>query len=194
MLVEEGLFPRLRDALVHSFRSLALGDPFAEGTRIGPLFSESQAQSLRELVSSDGARVISGGEVTGAYFCPAVIEGARPGHPMVREGLYGPALWIQPVRWSEIPRWLATNRFPLSDAVLSARPEAIREFARVSRAPRICVNADPSIESMFEPWGGYPPGSLNPVSPWVQKYRQSYQLDGQPDEIASAAATARVDP
>jgi len=194
VLVEEGLFPRLRDALVHSFRSLALGDPFAEGTQIGPLFSERQAQSLLELASSDGARVISGGEVTGAYFRPAVIEGARPGHPMVREGLYGPALWIQPVRWSEIPRWLATNRFPLSDAVLSARPEAIREFARVSRAPRICVNADPSIESMFEPWGGYPPGSLNPVSPWVQKYRQSYQLDGQPDEIASAAATARVDP
>ena len=193
VLVDEALFPRLRDALIDSFQSLALGDPFIEGTRVGPLFSEGQAQSLRQLLSSEGARVLSGGEVTGAYFRPAVVEGVGPGHPRVREGLYGPALWIHAVRWSEVPRWLGANRFPLSDAVLSARPDVVREFARVSRAPRICVNADPSIESMFEPWGGYPPGSLNPVSPWVQKYRQSYQLDGQREEIASAAATTRVD-
>ena len=190
VLVDEALFPVLRDALIDSFASLTLGDPFVEGTRIGPLFSESQARSLLTLVSAEGARVLSGGEVTGAYFRPSVVEGADMGHPMVREGLYGPALWIHPVRWSEVPRWLATNRFPLSDAVLSARPDAVREFASVSRAPRICVNADPSIESMFEPWGGYPPGSLNPVSPWVQKYRQSYQLDGQTEEIAFPVTVA----
>ena len=41
-------------------------------------------------------------------------------------------------------------------------------------------------EHLFEPWGGYPPGSLNPVSPWVQKYRQSYQLDGQPEKVLRA--------
>jgi benzaldehyde dehydrogenase (NAD) len=192
VLVDEALFPLLRDALLDSFRSLELGDPFVVGTRVGPLFSEGQAQSLRQLLFSEGARVLAGGEVTGAYFRPAVVEGVHPGHAMVREGLYGPALWIHPVRWSEVPRWLATNRFPLSDAVLSAWPDAVREFASVSRAPRICVNADPSIESMFEPWGGYPPGSLNPVSPWVQKYRQSYQLDGPREEIASAASPTRV--
>ena len=188
VLVEEALYPRLRDALIASLETLTLGNPYVEGTRVGPLFSQGQAQSLRQLLSEEGARVLSGGEVTGAYFHPAVVEGVGPGHPMVREGLYGPALWIHPVRWSDVPRWLGANRFPLSDAVLSARPDAVREFALVSRAPRICVNADPSIESMFEPWGGYPPGSLNPVSPWVQKYRQSYQLDGPREEIASAAA------
>jgi len=192
VLVEPALYPRLRTALVDAFRSLALGDPFREETRVGPLFSESQAESLRRSLSSGGARVLVGGEVAGAYFGPTVVEGVGPRHPVVREGLYGPAVWIQPASWSEVPRWLGANRFPLSDAVLSARPDAIREFARLSRAPRICVNADPSIESMFEPWGGYPPGGLNPVSPWVQKYRQSYQLDGHHEEIASAAAPGEL--
>ena len=139
------------------------------------------------MLSAGGGRVLAGGEIEGAYFRPAIVEGLGRDHPAVREGLYGPAVWIESVRWSEVPRWLGANRFPLSDAVLSARPEAIREFARLSRAPRVCVNADPSIESMFEPWGGYPPGGLNPVSPWVQKYRQNYQLDGHHEEIASAA-------
>jgi len=192
VLVEESLYPRLRHALVDSFASLALGDPFREGTRVGPLFSAGQAGSLRALLTSDGARLLSGGEVAGAYIQPAVAEGVHPGHAMVREGLYGPCVWIQPVRWSDVPRWLKSNRFPLSDAVLSARPDVVRGFARLSRAPRICVNADPSIESMFEPWGGYPPGSLNPVSPWIQKYRQSYQLDGSHEEIASAAGSSPI--
>ncbi len=193
VLVDEALYSRLRRALVDSFASLTPGDPYLEGTRVGPLFSESQAQGLRQMLSADGARVLVGGEAMGAYFRPAVVEGLGPENPTVREGLYGPAIWIQPIRWADVPRWLGANRFPLSDAVLSSRPDSIREFARLSRAPRICVNADPSIESMFEPWGGYPPGGLNPVSPWVQKYRQSYQLDGHYDEIASAAARSPVD-
>ena len=192
VLVEASLYPRLRNALIESFGSLPVGDPFQEGTRVGPLFSAGQAELLRSLLCSDGARLLCGGEVTGAYIRPAVVEGVDPAHPMVREGLFGPCVWIQPVRRDDVPRWLAANRFPLSDAVLSARPDSVREFARLSRAPRVCVNADPSIESMFEPWGGYPPGSLNPVSPWIQKYRQSYQLDGQHEEIASAAGSTPI--
>jgi len=194
VLVEESLYPRLRHALLESLAALRLGDPFHPDTRVGPLFSAGQAGSLRALLHSEGARLIGGGEVEGAYIRPAIAEGVHPGHSMVREGLYGPCLWIHPVRGSDVPRWLHANRFPLSDAVLSARPDAIREFARVSRAPRVCVNADPSIESMFEPWGGYPPGSLNPVSPWIQKYRQSYQLDGHHEEIATAAGSAPTAP
>jgi len=36
---------------------------------------------------------------------------------------------------------------------------------------------------MFEPWGGYPPSGSNPVSLWIEKYRQIYQLDGKLREI-----------
>jgi acyl-CoA reductase-like NAD-dependent aldehyde dehydrogenase len=187
VLVEETMFRHFQASLVECFEALTVGDPFVAGTRVGPLFSEHQAQSLRSLLSEEHVRTLAGGTVTGAYFRPAVVAGVRPEDPIVREGLFGPAVWMEPVRWSELPRWLRTNRFPLSDTVLSSRPDVIREFASVSRAPRVCVNADPSVESMFEPWGGYPPGSLNPVSPWVEKYRQRYQLDGRLKEIASAA-------
>jgi acyl-CoA reductase-like NAD-dependent aldehyde dehydrogenase len=190
VLVAETMFRHLQAALVESFEALKVGDPFAAGTCVGPLFSENQAQGLGRILSENGSRILAGGESTGAYFRPAVVEGVRLDDPIVFEGLFGPAVWMEPVCWSDVRRWLRANRFPLSDTVLTARPEVIREFARVSRAPRICVNADPSVESMFEPWGGYPPGSLNPVSPWAEKYRQGYQLDGHMEEIASAARSS----
>ena len=183
VLIEDKAYPALKPALVAAFEALALGDPFQAGTQVGPLFSERQADGLRQLLADSRTRNLAGGQNMGAYFRPSVIEGVGPGSVLVREGLFGPAVWIQPVRWEEVPSWLRCNRFPLSDTVLSTRPEVISEFTRISRAPRVCVNADPSVESMFEPWGGYPPGSLNPVSPWVEKYQQGYQLDGSLDEI-----------
>jgi acyl-CoA reductase-like NAD-dependent aldehyde dehydrogenase len=121
--------------------------------------------------------------VDGAYFTPAVLEGVESGDTLVREGLFGPAVWMRSIRRDEIRRWIRANRFPLSDTVLSLRPEVVSEFVGHARAARVCVNVDPSVESMFEPWGGYPPGSLNPVSLWSSKYRRTYQLDGGTDQI-----------
>ena len=43
---------------------------------------------------------------------------------------------------------------------------------------------------MFEPWGGYPPSGLNPVSIWIDKYRQAYQLDGRLRDIRLAGQDA----
>ncbi len=187
VLIEESMYPSLRAALVEAFAALDVGNPFVSGTHVGPLFSERQAQSLRrQMLEAQGGRILIGADLGGAYFGPAIVEGVALEDPLVREGLFGPAIWIQPVRRGNLWSWMRGNRFPLSDTILSSRGDVIREFAENSRAARVCVNADPSVESMFEPWGGYPPGSLNPVSPWIEKYRQVYQLDGRLDEISTA--------
>ena len=180
VLAHEGAFPALRDALTAAFRALRVGDPRDPATQIGPLFGPEDANALaRDLRAGTPARLLCGGDTRGAYFSPAVVHGVAMGDPLVREGLFGPALWIHPVRDDAVTEWLRANAFPLSDTVLSTRPEIIEAFANNSRAARICVNEDPSIESMFEPWGGYPPSGLNPVSIWIEKYRQAYQIDGR---------------
>ncbi|HXN07420.1 MAG TPA: hypothetical protein VN944_10195, partial [Nitrospiria bacterium] len=61
---------------------------------------------------------------------------------------------------------------------LSMDPDQIKTFVWRSRSARVCINVDPSMESMFEPWGGYPPSGFNPVSIWTQKYLQTFQIDG----------------
>ena len=178
VLVERSRYHALRDRLVAAFTSLHVGDPTREETEIGPLFSRTQAQELIAALRAGGdSRVLCGGTAFGAYVTPAILEGVTIEDPLVREGVFGPALWIQPVRAEQRAAWLRANVFPLSDAILTRRSHGAQAFAMESRAARICVNADPSIESMFEPWGGYPPSGMNPVSNWIDKYRRCYQLD-----------------
>jgi acyl-CoA reductase-like NAD-dependent aldehyde dehydrogenase len=178
VLVEQSRYHSLRDGLADAFTALRVGDPTREETQIGPLFSRPQAEELITALRAGGPhRVLCGGTAFGAYVTPTIVEGVTPADPLVREGVFGPALWIQSVRADERPAWLRANTFPLSDTILTRQPRGARAFAMESRAARICVNADPSIESMFEPWGGYPPSGLNPVSIWIDKYRRCYQLD-----------------
>jgi len=180
VLVAEALYPDLKEALVESFRSLRIGSPRDPGVRVGPLFSPKQAASLtRALQAPPSGQILCGGEVDGCFFTPAVLDGVEIQDVVVREGFFGPAVWVRRIKESELWDWLRVNRFPLSDTVLTTRKALIHRFAQRSRAARICVNEDPSIESMFEPWGGYPPSGLNPVSLWTDKYRQSFQLDGR---------------
>jgi acyl-CoA reductase-like NAD-dependent aldehyde dehydrogenase len=189
VLVHENVHADLRDALRDSFQRLRVGDPRTPGTEVGPLFSHGQAASLASALRGGGShRVLCGGNAFGAYFTPAIVERVHPEDAIVREGFFGPALWIHPIHEDELFAWLRTNQFPLSDTVLTTRSDLIQAFASRSKAARICVNQDPSVESMFEPWGGYPPSGLNPVSNWIDKYRQSYQLDGRLDHIRPAPA------
>lgn len=187
VLAHPSLYASLRDALVNSFGSLRVGHPNAPGTQVGPLFSATQASRLRSsLIGEPHFRVLCGGHTRDAYFTPAVVDGVQAHDSLGREGVFGPAVWIGSATFEQAIEAFRLNEFPLSDTLLTRDSERVAEFALRSRAARICVNEDPSIESMFEPWGGYPPSGLNPVSVWIDKYRQTYQLDGGHDWTGSA--------
>jgi len=190
VLAHPSIYGRLRDALAASFSALRVGHPLDADVDIGPLFSEKQAGALAESLEQHrgASRLLCGGQRDGAYFTPSVLEKPRSDDPLVTEGLFGPVIWIAPGDEREAPAWLRRNRFPLSDTVLSHRADVIQDLATKSRAARICLNTDPSIESMFEPWGGYPPSGMNPVSIWTEKYRQAYQLDGRLDEVLAVVS------
>ena len=191
VLTHPARFREVQEGLVEAVRALRVGHPADSETQVGPLLSRRQAEDLAALLTgSPSRRVLCGGDTDGARFSPAVIEGVELDDVLLREGFFGPAVWIRAIEESALETWLQANHFPLSDTILSHRPELIRRFATRSHAARICVNQDPSIESMFEPWGGYPPGGLNPVSEWVDKYRQPYQLDGSPLHLSALRDSA----
>lgn len=193
VLIRDTVYNSVKEALVKSFRELRMGHPLDPDVKVGPLFSKDQAIRLKKgFEATSNARLLCGCDVEGAYFRPSILEGIRLQDQIVREGFSGPAIWIQPIRENSLWDWLKANRFPLSDTVLSNNNELIRDFARNSRAARICVNEDPTVESMFEPWGGYPPSGLNPVSLWAEKYRQAFQLDGKINKIMNITSDVRT--
>lgn len=81
---------------VAAFRGQVMGDPLAEGTTIGPLSSESAAETLQAQYDdavSKGAKVLEpGGRVDGAgyYFKPAVLTDVTPEMRVYHEEAFGP--------------------------------------------------------------------------------------------------------
>jgi len=183
VLIKDTFYDKVRDALVESFMNLRVGHPLEPEVDVGPLFSVRHSMSLQESIRGIKGRILCGGNANGPFFSPAIAEGVGISDSLVREGIFGPVLWMQKVNEDSVWEWLRANRFPLSDTILSHDRDLIQLFAVNSKAARICVNQDPSIESMFEPWGGYTPSGSNPVSLWIEKYRQIYQLDGKLREI-----------
>jgi len=192
VLIKDTIYQAVKETLVEEFRSLNVGHPLEQSTHVGPLFSAKQATSLKQSINDSAqARLLCGGDVKDAYFSPAIIENVNLDSAIVREGVFGPALWIKEIKEQELWQWLNANQFPLSDTILSTNKQLIQSFAIHSRAARICINDDPSIESMLEPWGGYPPSGLNPVSMWMDKYQQTFQLDGKLTDIMTVNTDAR---
>ena len=176
----------LQDALVERFSALQLGDPRTDGVSIGPLFSRSQADlMLQRCRDSTSASLVYGGHVEGSLITPTIMVNPKCRDTMVREGFFGPLLWLAGVSEADWHTWLMANRFALSDTLLSHDERLQVRFVQQSRAGRICFNQDPSIESMFEPWGGYAPAASNPVSHWVHKYTYPVQLDDEPSRLKS---------
>ncbi len=178
VLCHPDIYKSLRDGLCDSLGALSVGHPMEAGTDVGPLFSGSQATHIGDLVRSSGGKFISGGKIEGAYIKPGLVEGVEGGTALVTEGFMGPIAWMARVKFKESERWFNANKYSLSDTILSMDSDQIKNFAGKSKSPRICINVDSSLESMFEPWGGYPPSGLNPVSIWTQKYLQTFQIDG----------------
>lgn len=176
-LIHPTLYPALRERLIERWSRLSVGNPATTKVDIGPLFDEAQAAWCAEQLHSSGGRILCGGEQRGNLLQPTLVEAPSPNSPLVREGLFGGGMWIAPgVREAFVAQW-PQNRYPLCAAVLSAHPDAPWWAAQLPNVARLLFNGDPSIEYLFEPWGGYPGSSLNPVGVWHEKYQRVVSID-----------------
>lgn len=146
-------------------------------SQIGPVFNERQAAWCLDRVEQSGGEILVGGKRNGAYVSSTVVSSPDPNSDLVREGVFGPALWLAKGDEAEFASRWQHNRYPLCAAILQ-EPAKLSEWAsRLPGVARLVLNGDPSIEDPFEYWGGYPPAGQNPVSAWPAKYRRTVQID-----------------
>jgi succinate-semialdehyde dehydrogenase/glutarate-semialdehyde dehydrogenase len=89
------------DAFVAAFRSetekLVMGDPFADGTTVGPMARGSLRDDLHKQVAAsiaEGARVVLGGTLSGDkgyFYAPTILDHVAPDMTVAREETFGPA-------------------------------------------------------------------------------------------------------
>ena len=145
---------------------------------MGPLFSSAQAENILNVAKKyqvlySQAYTIKFGP---NYISPVVVSLKPTDSNFLKESLFGPIVGISYFKGDGWKRWLRENPINLTDAVFSKDKEFIKDFLATSNSPRKVVNLDPTIESVFEPWGAFLPSGWNDVTYWYYKYRNYFQL------------------
>jgi acyl-CoA reductase-like NAD-dependent aldehyde dehydrogenase len=175
-IIHPAIYRAVCDRLIEKWLGLKAGNPLAGVVDVGPLFDERQAEACEQQIRESGGQILCGGSRRENLLPPTLVEKPRPDSALVTEGLFGPALWIAPGDAATFHHLWRQNRYPLCAGVLSPAAEAAA-WAQLPNLARLVMNGDPSLEHVFEPWGGYPASGLDPVDHWPSKYQRRVQVD-----------------
>ncbi len=105
IIVHESVRDELVEKLIAAYRQVKIGNPFEEGTMMGPLIDGSAVETMMQAISAikqQGGEVLCGGQkLTGepypgeCYVTPC-IAAARNELPIVQEETFAPILYIIP--------------------------------------------------------------------------------------------------
>jgi aldehyde dehydrogenase (NAD+) len=140
-----------------------VGEPTAEGTKVGPLANANQYKKVRDYIDTavaDGARVVVGGSERpeglerGYYVQPTVLADVQPGSRVEQEEVFGPVLAVIPYAdEDEAVRIANGTPFGLSGGVFSGDQERAVALARRLRTGMVDVNG--GRFNPLAPFGGY---------------------------------------
>ncbi|MHA3685110.1 aldehyde dehydrogenase family protein [Leucobacter sp. HY1908] len=88
------------DALVPKVEAIRMGDPSAQGTTLGPLITERDAERVERSIAqavTEGGRLLTGGARDGAFVSPAIVAGVDTRQALAQEELFGPAVAVTTV-------------------------------------------------------------------------------------------------
>ncbi len=130
--------------------TFSVGDPFEPDTRLGPVVSLEQRESVRSHIEQgvrEGARLVTGGAdppdgcERGYYVRPTVLSDVPPGASVAREEIFGPVLTIIPYD-SEMDATTIANAttYGLSGAVWSSDEDRALRVARSLRTGQVSLN------------------------------------------------------
>ena len=130
--------------------SMTVGDPFADGTRLGPVVSETQWNKIQGLIRrgmEEGATLAAGGPgrpaglERGWYVQPTVFGNVTNEMTIAREEIFGPVLSILPYSDEEEAIRIANDTvYGLSGYVQSGDLEHARAVAKRIRAGNVHLN------------------------------------------------------
>ncbi len=162
-LVDEAVYDEYVGRAAREAGEWKVGDPRAEGVKLGPLVNPSAAERVHALVDdavAKGAKGVAGGEREGTYHQPTVLADVPLEADIVWEETFGPVLPI--VRVAGLDEALdITNRsrYGLDSCVFTTSLEAAWRTARALECGQVHVNDAPVHGVGHFPFGGRKPDS-----------------------------------
>lgn len=167
MLVPRARHAEAVDLAVAQLAKLTLGDPFEASTRLGPLVSAAQRESVLGYIAtgrSEGARLVAGGgrpaTLPAGYFVePTVFADVDNRMSIAQEEIFGPVLAIIPYDTEDDAVRIANDSpYGLAGGVWAGDKDRAMAVARRIRTGQIDVNG--ARFNALAPFGGYKKSGL----------------------------------
>ncbi|MFE4664266.1 NADP-dependent succinic semialdehyde dehydrogenase [Streptomyces sp. NPDC056716] len=159
-IVHTDVYDAFAERFAEGMRALAVGDPMAEDTDVGPLATEQGRADLEELVDDarrTGAAVLCGGERPegeGWYYPPTVLAGIDREMRIHREEAFGPVATLYRAGDLDEAVLIANDTpFGLSSNVWTRDEADVERFVRDLEAGGVYVNGMTASHPAF-PFGG----------------------------------------
>lgn len=156
-------------ALKPRVEALTVGNPAAEGTRMGPLVRESEAarvQSWIEEAVAGGAKLVTGGGRKGALHEPTILDNVDPEMRVSKDELFGPAVAVTPFNdVDEAIRLANASRYGLSAAIFTQDIDRAMKFAREVDSGNLHVNWSTQWRADLMPYGGLKDSGMGKEGP-----------------------------
>jgi acyl-CoA reductase-like NAD-dependent aldehyde dehydrogenase len=163
MLVPRTRLAEAEAAAAAVAEGMKVGDPFAEGTNLGPLASAAQRDRVQMYINKgieEGATLIAGGLgapeglTTGFYVKPTVFSNVTNDMTIAQEEIFGPVLSILPYDTLDEAVEIANGTvYGLAGAVFSADKDKAIAIARRMKTGQVEVNG--GAFNPNAPFGGY---------------------------------------
>ena len=163
VLVEESVYDAYVERALKEAEGWPVGDPRAEGVKVGPLVNAKAAEWVGKLVADavdKGAQCLAGGEVADCYHQPTVLADVPLNADIAWEETFGPVLSIIQVADLDAALEVANrSRYGLDSAVFTANLDKAWRAARALECGQVTINDAPAHGVGHFPFGGRKPDS-----------------------------------
>ena len=162
MLVPRGRQAEAIELAKAQLAKLTVGDPFDPKTRLGPLASAGQRDTVLEYIEKgkkEGAELVTGGDrparlSKGFYVEPTVFAGVDNRMQIAQEEIFGPVLSMIPYDTEDEAIELANDSiYGLAGGVWGASADRALQVARRLRTGQVDING--GRFNQLAPFGGY---------------------------------------
>jgi betaine-aldehyde dehydrogenase len=157
ILVERPAFDDFLAAMAPRVESIAVGDPLAESTEMGPLISAGQRESVAGFVPDEAPVAIRGSapDGPGYWFPPTVLAPVGNDDRAAREEIFGPVVCVIPFDGEEEAVRLANETiYGLSGSIWTGDGARALRVARAIETGVISINSNTSVR-VSTPFGGF---------------------------------------
>lgn len=162
VIVEESVLKEFQDRLVALAEGWKLGDPLDGATRVGPVVSEEQLQTVMgylEIGAQEGKILAGGGRADdlgdGYYVRPTMIGDLAPGSRVVREEIFGPVAATLAVRDYDAAVAMANDTpYGLTSSLFTTDLTRALRFANEVHTGVVKINQESAGLEYQVPFGG----------------------------------------